>query len=88
MTPAIEDVFGMEIDHGALVLGVDAGSPAAAAGLRAGDVIVELGGESVRTVEDLLGALRQTESGEQHRVVFVREGDRQELSVTIDSRTG
>jgi serine protease Do len=55
VTPAIEDVFGMEIDHGALVLGVDAGSPAAAAGLRPGDVIVELAGVPVRTVEDLLG---------------------------------
>jgi serine protease Do len=88
VTSAIEDVFGMEIDHGALVLGVDADSPAAASGLRPGDVIVELAGEEVRNMEDLLSALRQTDPGQQHQMAIIRGGERQEVSVTIDSRSG
>jgi serine protease Do len=88
ITPTIEQVFGLEIDYGALVLGIDAASPAAAAGLRAGDVIVELAGEEVRNMEDLLSALRRTDPGQRHRLVFIRDGDRREASVTIDARTG
>jgi serine protease Do len=78
----------MEIDHGPLVLGIDAGSPAAAAGLRPGDVIIEFAGELVSRMEDLLAALRQTDPGQHHRLVFIRSGDRQQVSVAIASYTG
>ncbi len=88
VTAAIQRRFGVDTEQGALVVGVDPGAPAAAAGLRPGDVIVELAGQPVDTVEDLLSVLRQTQPGAEEPVVFVRGGDRRETTVTIGSRTG
>jgi S1-C subfamily serine protease len=83
LTPAIRRLAGLDVDAGALVLGVDPDAPAATAGVRRGDVIVKLAGTSVRSVEDLLTALRQTKSGQERPLVFLRGGDRHEVSVTI-----
>lgn len=88
VTAAIQRRLGVATEHGALIVGVDPGAPAAAAGLRPGDVIVELAGKPVDTVEDLLSVLRQTQPDAKEPVVFVRGGDRQQATVTIGSRTG
>ncbi|WP_448417180.1 S1C family serine protease [Mycolicibacterium sp. XJ1819] len=88
ITPAIQRTLGVQVDHGALVTGIDRGAPAAAAGLRTGDVIVEFAGQPVDNVEDLLAALRKTSVGSQQPVVYVRGSDRQQTTVTIGSRTG
>ena len=78
----------MPADHGALVLGVDAGSPGDSAGIRPGDVVVEFAGERVNSVEDLLGVLRHTRPGSRQSLVVTRGGERIDTSVTIGSRTG
>jgi serine protease Do len=88
LTPAIRELSDIDVDRGALVLGVDPGGPAAVAGMRPGDVIVEFAGKPVRTVEDLLGLLRQTKPATQQPVVFMRAGQRQQATVTIGSRSG
>lgn len=43
--------------EGAYIGGINPGSPADAAGLRVGDVIVAVGGRNVRSADDLAGAL-------------------------------
>jgi serine protease Do len=88
LTPAIKQMSDIEADEGALVVGVDPGAPAAAAGLRRGDVIVEYAGTQIKSVEDLLSALRQTQPGSQETIVFVRGGNRQEATLTVGSRAG
>ncbi|MGC7102536.1 PDZ domain-containing protein [Amycolatopsis lurida] len=50
------------------------------------DVITAFGEAEIRTVEDLLSALRKTESGESVPLVILRDGQRQEQAVTIESR--
>jgi serine protease Do len=67
---------------------VDADAPVAAAGIRPGDVIVEFAGKPVRTVEDLLRTLRQTDPGTQQSIVFMRGADRQQATVSVGSRAG
>lgn len=86
LTDEIRERFGVKADQGALVLRLDDGGPAAEAGVRAGDVIVELAGQNVREVEDVLGALRATSPGERTGLVVVRDGQRQELTVEIAAR--
>jgi S1-C subfamily serine protease len=83
LTPEIRESLGVAVPSGALVIGVEAGGPAAAAGLQPGDVIVELAGHRITTVEDVLGALRETEPGQRVPIAVVRAGKRQELSVTV-----
>jgi S1-C subfamily serine protease len=88
LTPQIGRQFDVGVESGALVRSVQAGGPADAAGLRPGDVVVALGGQAVGSVEDLLGALRNTEPGQQVPVEVVRDGQRQQLPVTVGSSPG
>lgn len=88
LTPAIRRLAGLEVDQGALVLALDPDAPAATAGVRRGDVIVEMAGTPVRSIEDLLTALRQTKPGQRQPLVVVRGGERHELSVTIGATPG
>ena len=51
----------MGVDHGALVVAVIDSGPAAAAGVRQGDVIVKVQDAAVGSVDDLIGTLRREE---------------------------
>jgi S1-C subfamily serine protease len=82
-SPQIRRSLGVQADAGAVVLAVQQGSPADVAGVRPGDVIVGLADRDVDTVEDLLGALRATEPGQQTPLAVIRGGERRELTVTI-----
>ena len=73
---------------GALVNVVGRGSPAEAAGLRSNDVIVELGGRAIETYRRLPSAVALLRPGEKAKVVFLRQGRRQETVVTLGSQGG
>lgn len=87
LTPEISRTLGVAADAGALVLDIPATGPAAAAGVRPGDVVVALGDAEVGSVEDLLGALRGTDPGEQTTLSVLRGGERVDLPITIGAVT-
>ena len=62
--------------EGLALSGVVAGGPAAAAGLRGGDVIVGLAGQTVTNVYDYMYALDLLKVDEPVEVVFLRAGER------------
>jgi hypothetical protein len=66
--------------------GVRAGSPADSAGLRAGDVIVELGGRPVKDLYAYSDALYSHKPGDRVGVVFLRNGERRSTQVTLGRR--
>ncbi len=70
--------FGEGPSPGVRVTGVRAGSPAEKAGVRTGDVIVGFAGIDVKTLEDLIFALRGRRAGDEVQVVVLRDG-RQEM---------
>jgi hypothetical protein len=72
--------------EGLRLSGVIGGGPAETAGLQEGDVIVELAGQTVANVYDYMYALEALEIGEAVKVIFLREGNRQETTITPQAR--
>jgi serine protease Do len=81
---AVRAVSGRE--HGLLVVAVEAGSPADAAGLAFGDVLLQVGPTPTTDVHDLLGTLAEARIGEAVNVQLLRAGAVQERSVTVGVR--
>ncbi|MEI6914414.1 MAG: trypsin-like peptidase domain-containing protein, partial [Armatimonadota bacterium] len=73
------------IEHGALVVQVIDGKPAATAGIQVEDVIVSIGGKPVNSALDLREIIAKTAPGTKIPVVVVRDKKKQTLSVTVDS---
>ena len=71
----------LEVDAGALVISVEPGSPAAAAGLREGDIIVRYGERWVGGVDDLHRVLTEEQVGVGSPVTVLRGVHKLELTV-------
>jgi len=52
LSPQLSDFFGVPRGHGVLVRSVEGGSPAAAAGIKAGDVILKVNNDTVHDMAD------------------------------------
>jgi len=72
---------------GASVVGVQSGSPAAQAGIKAGDVITSVGGQRVSSASDLVSALQSHKPGEQVTVTWqTSSGRQQQATITLASQ--
>ena len=69
-------------ERGVAVTAVSEGSPAAAAGLRPGDLIVEFAGEPVRGIDDLHRLLTEDRIGELVTLRVLRRGELRKILVT------
>jgi aminopeptidase YwaD len=74
--------------EGVLLQGVRPGSPAEAAGLRSRDILRALGEIQVRSLQDLVFALRFYRPNETVKVVWQREGVEMWANVTLRAREG
>jgi S1-C subfamily serine protease len=72
--------------YGAEVVTVAAGSPAEAAGLQAGDVIVSLDGRQIDRMPDLIRWLQSLSPGDRVEVTVERSGQRLTLGATLGER--
>jgi S1-C subfamily serine protease len=80
--PRMASSYDLDTDGGALLVRVEEGSAAAAAGLRAGDLITAAGGEPVTTMADLARIVQAHEPGDQLELELVRE--RRSLELVVD----
>jgi S1-C subfamily serine protease len=71
------------VDHGALVTDLQANSAAAQAGLQVGDVIVNFDNFDIYNPDELLQRLVMHKPGDQVSVTIIRNGQQQQLSLTI-----
>lgn len=97
ITESLADVLPGIPDHGALVTEVFSGSPALAAGLRAGtgmawvdgdicaggDAIVAIDEHRVEGISDLLDRVNETPPGDTVRLSVVRDGDERPVSIKL-----
>src|SRR5215471_19325220 len=97
VTPQIAKIYGLPAPRGAIISNVEATvmvndvkveSPAAKAGLKQNDVIVEFRGEMVKDNEDLLRRVAWTPVGTAAPVKIYRDGRPMTLSVVIGRRPG
>lgn len=92
VTPRVKELGKLSVDYGALVQSgegeeaVVSNSPAAKAGIRAGDVILEVNGEKVTQSNSLSFLLRQYQPGEIVTLRILREDQTLILKVTLAER--
>jgi serine protease Do len=80
---ALAESFGLDKPRGALVSKVEPGTPAAKAGLKEGDVIVEFGGRSVDKSNDLPLVVADTAPGSKVAVKIWRDRGEKTLELTV-----
>src|SRR5687767_969983 len=81
LTPELRKHFGAAEDRGVLVASVRPGSAAAAAGLRVGDLIVDVRGRGIDGAADVLSALADARKGQDVTIGIVR--DRKPMSIAV-----
>lgn len=77
------EYFGAKDGKGALISKVSDDSPAAAAGLRAGDVILKVDGEEIDDAGDVHEAMADTEPEQEIEVAILRKGKKKTVKVTL-----
>jgi serine protease Do len=81
--PAIARVYG----SGVTVSNVVSGSPADQAGLKIGDTITAVDGKDVKTGDDLVADIASRKPGSKAKLTFVRNGKKEDTTVTIADRS-
>ena len=77
--------FGQS-ENGVRFSDVQPGSPAAKAGLKAGDVLVDFSGKAIHNLYDFTDALRASKVGEVVNVTVLRDGKPLKASVKLEQR--
>jgi serine protease Do len=88
MTPDLAASFGVEDKKGALISEVSPGSPAAKAGLKAGDVVLEVDGDTVRNPGDVARAVAQVAPGRTAKVTVWRDKAQRAVDVVLGETPG
>jgi len=83
LTQELAKSFGVTETKGALVASVSEDSPAAKAGFKPGDVIVNFDGKTVESPRVLPAIVANTPVGRSVPVVVLRDGKQQTLTVTV-----
>lgn len=80
------DYLGLQNTEGALVVGVVSGSPAERAGIRRGDVVLEIAGRKIKTPDELVSAVKEQKIGSKVDVLIWRDGKLVRVQVLINEK--
>ena len=83
VTPDLAKSFGLDQKEGALVADIDAAGPAAAAGIRKGDIIVAFNGNPIKEMDQLPLLVAQTPVGSKGELTIIRDGKKISKAVEI-----
>jgi serine protease Do len=84
LTQEFSDSLGYDSTNGAFVASVEPNSPAAAANIQAGDIIIEFDGKPINSFKDLPKVVAETDIGKEVIVKVWRNGAMTNITVKID----
>ncbi|AMO23809.1 Do family serine endopeptidase [Ramlibacter solisilvae] len=82
LSPELMQTFGVKARHGVLITGVLQNGPAAQAGIRPGDVIVQVAGRDIANVSELLSTVAALKPGAPAKFQVQRRDDGMDVTVT------
>jgi serine protease DegQ len=86
ITPELADNFGLGRSSGAIIAGVVRGGPADKAGMRPGDILLDVEGKKVANTSDMLNLIAQLPPGGKARMTVMRKNREATVDVTVGRR--
>ncbi|MDB5894353.1 MAG: serine peptidase, partial [Rhodoferax sp.] len=83
VTKEVAESIGLGKPQGALVRGVESGSPAEKAGVEAGDIVVKFEGKAIDKFSDLPRMVGNTKPGSKATLTVFRRGSTKDITVVI-----
>ncbi|MCJ7458263.1 MAG: PDZ domain-containing protein [candidate division Zixibacteria bacterium] len=83
LTEQLGDYFGIKKGEGALITEIEKESPAEKAGLKAGDIIVQVDNEKVSGSDDVRQIISEKEKGDKISLKVMRDKRQKDFSVTL-----
>jgi serine protease Do len=87
ITPDMQEFLELPTDAGSLVQSVIEGLPADRAGVRRGDVIVAVDGESVKSNDEIVRRISAMRPGSSVELTVIRDGSEVKLNADLADRT-
>jgi serine protease Do len=78
--------YRLPVDYGAIIMDVVKGGPAAKAGIKTGDIVIEFNGEKIETADDLVVRVMRQNVGDKVNLTVVRGEERLTIELTLEER--
>ncbi len=88
ITTDIAEYYNLDSTEGVVVVGVIPGSPAQTAGLRQGDIILQIDKKSVKDADALAERIKETEIGQKIELTIHREQATLSITVEVEEKPG
>jgi serine protease Do len=88
ITPDRAKALNLKDERGAEVAHLDEDGPAAKAGIKEGDVVLEYNGQAIEGTQQLIRLVRETPVGRQVKLVIWRNNATQTVTATLGERKG
>ena len=86
LTPELAEAFKLPRKDGAIIAGVMRNGPADRAGVRVGDILIEVEGQPIPNTSTMLNVIAQLTPGETAKFRFLRNGKTVEMPIKIGKR--
>lgn len=83
LTPELVAALNLTVTEGALVSDTDKGGPAEKAGIKRGDIIIELEGKKITDITQLPRMVARMEAGKEINIKIVRDNETKEITAVI-----
>lgn len=86
LTGEIAEEYDLPVDTGAYVTNVIPEGPADKAGLKRGDIITEVDGEGIETMDDLIAEIRKRSVGDVVSITYFTDGEKKDVDITLEEK--